>query len=246
MNLENEINKYITFTASLIDSMALSMNGEDILQYSSYEVYMRKYNSLIEELIRCKIIENIGLLDYYNLEKLPSKFDTIPMQQKGYFESVYTNLKILKNLLENMMGIKKNKVLEIKDFFKANLRKAVFNLPEKEIEIQNIMEQLLIGKGFEKGIHYDRETGRIKISIKEVIPDFIFPKLGLALEVKLSKTTTKSKAIVDEINADILAYSKEYNSILFLVYDLGSIRDIDEFKNDLESYDNVSIIVIKH
>jgi hypothetical protein len=52
---------------------------------------------------------------------------------------------------------------------------------------------LLIGRGFTKGIDYDRETGRVKVSIKEVVPDFVFPKLGLALEVKLS--TDKDKAM---------------------------------------------------
>jgi len=98
----------------------------------------------------------------------------------------------------------------------------------------------------EKGVDYDREVGRVKVSIKEVVPDFIFQKLGLALEIKLSKTTTKSKAIVDEINADIMSYAKEYRSIIFLLYDLGSIRDEAEFKGDLEVNDAVSVIVIKH
>ena len=70
----------------------------------------------------------------------------------------------------------------------------------------------------EKGVDYDREVGRVKVAIKEVVPDFIFQKLGMALEVKLSKSTSKSKTIIDEINADILSYSKEYRSVLFLIY----------------------------
>lgn len=97
-----------------------------------------------------------------------------------------------------------------------------------------------------KGVDYDRETGRVKVSIKEVVPDFILPKLGLAIEVKLSKDRSKSKIIVDEINADIMSYGKEYASILFIVYDLGSIRDEVEFKRDLEITDGVSLIVVKH
>ncbi len=172
--------------------------------------------------------------------------NTIALQQKNYFDSVHANLSILKAFLENKLGIKEDKVLQIKDFLKANLRRAVFNTPEKEIQIQEIIEQLLIGRGMEKGVDYDREVGRVKIAHKEVIPDFIFQKLGLALEIKLSKSLTKSKEIVDEINADIMSYSKEYNSIIFLVYDLGSIRDENEFKKDLEVNDGISIIVIKH
>ena len=98
----------------------------------------------------------------------------------------------------------------------------------------------------EKGVDYDREVGRVKVSIKEVVPDFILQKLGLAIEVKLSKSATKSRTIVDEINADILAYSKGYRSTLFVIYDLGSIRDESEFKNDLEIHEGVSVVIVKH
>ena len=66
------------------------------------------------------------------------------------------------------------------------------------------------------------------------------------IEVKLSKTRPKSKEIVDEINADIRAYGKEYAFILFIVYDLGTIRDEIEFKQDLEVADDVTVIVVKH
>lgn len=52
--------------------------------------------------------------------------------------------------------------------------------------------------------------------------------------------------MVDEINADIAAYSKGYRSLFFVVYDLGYIRDEIEFRHDLETAGNVSIIVVKH
>jgi REase_DpnII-MboI len=84
--------------------------------------------------------------------------------------------------------------------------------------------QLLIGRGLAKGIDYDREVGQVKVSIKEVIQDFILPKLSLAIEVKLAKTDTKARSIVDEINADIQAYGRKYDQILFIVHDVGSIR----------------------
>ena len=68
--------------------------------------------------------------------------------------------------------------------------------------------------------------------------------LNLAIEIKLSKTKTKSKEIVDQINADIQAYGKEYANQIFIVYDLGSIRDEEEFKKDLDNNENISLIVI--
>jgi uncharacterized membrane protein len=98
----------------------------------------------------------------------------------------------------------------------------------------------------QRGSDYDRETGRVKVSIKEVVPDFILPKLGLALEVKLTKHEQRAKEVVDEINADIRAYSQRYQAILFLVYDLGTIRDETEFRQGLEQVGSVEVLVVKH
>jgi hypothetical protein len=78
------------------------------------------------------------------------------------------------------------------------------------------------------------------------VPDFILPKLSLAFEVKLAKTETKAKAIVDEINADIQAYGRTYERILFAVYDLGTIRDTLEFTRGLEISNGTEVIVVKH
>ena len=66
----------------------------------------------------------------------------------------------------------------------------------------------MIGRGFSRGIDYEREKGRVKVSIKEVVPDIIFPRLSLAIEVKLCRDQSKARRIVDEINADIQAYEK--------------------------------------
>ena len=98
----------------------------------------------------------------------------------------------------------------------------------------------------EKGIDYDREVGRVKISSKEVIPDFNLDKINLAIEVKYTDNNTKTKSIIDQINADILSYSKRYKFIFFIVYDKGTIRDELEFKKDLETMDGTYILIVKH
>jgi hypothetical protein len=79
---------------------------------------------------------------------------------------------------------------------------------------------------------------------RSIVP--FFPHLKLCLEAKLSKSTNKLRAIVDEINADIRAYSTRYERQLYTVYDLESIRDEPEFKRDLETAPGVSVIVVKH
>lgn len=246
-NKTDKLKELLSFTNSLLISMEQSIKStpeSNVWKHSSYKIYVRKYNQLIDEL--SKINESTTLLDYYDLAKIPSSSNTVASQQKNYFDSVHSNLQMLKAFLEGKVGFTEDKILQIKDFLVSNLRRATFKSPDREIEVQDTIEQLFIGKGMMKGVDYDREVGRIKISIKEVIPDFILPKLGLAVEVKLSKSKTKSKTIVDEINADIMSYSKQYSSILFLIYDIGSIRDELEFKDDLEINDGVSVIIIKH
>jgi hypothetical protein len=223
---------------------AARSNPADVWRHASYRQYMRKYNDMVSY-IRT-IIPIHAPIDVYNMEKIRSSTNTIAVVQKEYFESVHANLSILEAYLTAKVDLPAEKAEGLRHFFEANLRKAVFEIPTHEREIQNAVEQLLIGRGFVKGIDYDREVGRVKVSMKEVVPDFILPKLSLAIEVKLAKTDTKARAIVDEINADIRAYGKAYNNILFVVYDLGTIRDTLEFTRDLETACGVEVIIVKH
>lgn len=237
---------FLAAAEALRDSMIESVrsNGDSAWKYGGYKVFMRKYNHLVQAVAKLVPVDTV--VDLYNLDGVPNIGNTVALQQKELFDSVFANLSILRSFLELKVDVKTDRIQGLTDFLQANLRRVLFSEPEREVEVQNAVEQLLIGRGLVKGVGYDRETGRVKVSIKEATPDFILPKLGMALEVKLSKDKTKSKAIVDEINADIMAYGRKYASILFVVYDLGSIRDEVEFKRDLEVADGVSIIIVKH
>ncbi len=39
---------------------------------------------------------------------------------------------------------------------------------------------------------------------------------------------------------------KKYSQLLFVVYDMGTIRDEDEFKTDIDNKDNIQIVIVKH
>ena len=52
--------------------------------------------------------------------------------------------------------------------------------------------------------------------------------------------------MIEEINADITAYKKEYKNILFVIYDIGIIRDESEIKRDIEKTEGVHAIIVKH
>ncbi|MFC2119191.1 hypothetical protein ACFLSY_11165 [Bacteroidota bacterium] len=249
--MSNPNEKKLKELASFVDAIMISMrqsitvsHKEGFMKYASFKEFMRKYNQIAKE--ARKIVDLIPVLVSYNLDKVKGSFDTLPSRQKQYFDSVYTNFSILKCAIENKLDLRYDEIINMGYFIQSNLRKVIFSKPEKEIEVQNGIEQLFIGKGLNKGIDYGRETGRVKVSIKEVVPDFILYKLNLAIEVKLSKNKTKSKIIVDEINSDIQSYGKVYSNILFIIYDLESIRDEEEFINDLDNKENIKVIIVKH
>ena len=128
---------------------------------------------------------------------------------------------------------------------KSRLRAVIFEKPQREVEVQNAIESLLLGRGLSKGSDYDRETGKFEFSGKEYIPDFIIPKLQLCIEVKLLRDGRKSK-VIEEISADITAYAKQYERQLFVVYDLGVIQNEEEFRRDIVNAGNVKLIIVKH
>lgn len=248
---DRKLRKYLSYTKAVMDAMEMSIRGYEqdamrVWRFSSYREYIKKYNDLIGDILETGTELDVSHFEFYELHKIPTNTNTIAMQQKQYFDSVYTNFSILRSYLENALDLKKDETLSFKDFFQANLRRAVIHAPQNETDVQDIIEQLLIGRGLTKGIDYDRETGRVKVSIKEVVPDFVIHRLNMALEIKLSKDKGRSKSIVDEINADIKAYSKKYARQLYIVYDMGSIRDENEFKNDLDNAEDISVIIVKH
>ena len=238
--------RFLATANALLSSMetSLRLDPTDVWRYGGYKQYIRKYNQLVRAIAQVEPIDTI--IDLYDEEKTPGAASTIACQQKELFESVHANLSVLRAWLEEHAGVRDQAVDNLKNFLQASLRSALHHPPENEATVQDALETLLIGRGLLKGQDYDRETGRVKVSVKECIPDFIFPRLGLALEVKLCKDQPRAKQIVDEINADIAAYSKQYRSLLFVVYDLGIIRDEGEFRRDLERAASATVILVKH
>jgi hypothetical protein len=249
MEHKEQLKQLLSNANALLDAMRYSTttaSGDmaNIGNFSSYKMFLRKYNDLAKQ--AAPLLPNTTMLDVFKLENIKGSGDTVWPVQKELFELAYSNTGLLKSLLEGAIGYAEDQTHNLRDFIQANLRRAVFVVPDKEIEIQNGIESLLVGRGMAKGTDYDRETGRVKTSGKESIPDFIFPNLKLCLEVKLLKSADRLRAMVDEINADIRAYGTHYERQFYIVYDLGIIRDEAEFRHDLEDSPGVSVLVVKH
>jgi hypothetical protein len=114
--------------------------------------------------------------------------------------------------------------------------------PVEEKEVKDTIEIMLNSKGYT----FQREKVEIRYSSKGFKPDFTFEDLNALLEVKLCKTDKKEKDIIDEINADIPAYTTKYKNVTFLVYDLGIIRDSELFARDIEKNNpRIKVLIIK-
>lgn len=132
---------------------------------------------------------------------------------------------------------------DLEEYLYNNLRKNIRQEPRKEKEIHNVIEIMLNSKGYA----FKREKTRIHYSNKDYIPDFTFEDLNAVLEIKLCKTDKKEKDIIDEINADIPAYTTRFGNLTFLVYDLGIVRDTDLFRKDIEMNNpRIKVLIIKH
>jgi hypothetical protein len=182
----------------------------------------------------------------FDEKKLGDWANTLWPIQKGLFDQTYSELLILLSLLSEYEVGLQGSVSELSDLLSINLRKVVFSKPEREVEVQNAVETLLVGRGYQKGVHYDRESGRVRFSGKDFIPDFNFHSINTALEIKLLKENSSPSLMVEQLSADIAAYKAGYSRVIFCVYDLGAIRDVHEFQNGLQNTDGVRVCVIKH
>ena len=133
-------------------------------------------------------------------------------------------------------------LLKIMKIAETKLRKVLRAKPQKEREVQEAFENLLIGDD----VPYSRETDSIEYSSKTYTPDFTVPKADLAIEIKLATSPAHEKSLIAEINDDILAYRTKYGNLFFVIYDCGIIRDIDRFVANFEANEAVYVRVVKH
>lgn len=226
-----------------VNEILYNTNAVETARYASYADMARTYNDFAE---RVKAVLNASTMFYtFNLDAIPSWGDTVWPTQKRILEQVLLSARMLMSSLEESVDFVDDEFDNLENFLQSRLRTVIYQRPEKEIDVQNGIESLLLGRGLSKGADYDRESGKFEFSGKEYIPDFIIPKMSLCIEVKLLREGRKSK-IIEEISADITAYKKAYQRQLFVVYDLGVIQNEVEFKRDIEMANGVKVIIVKH
>jgi len=133
-------------------------------------------------------------------------------------------------------------IMKIIKLSECKLRKVIRKEPSNEKEVQDAFEGLLIGAD----VVFSRENDRIEYSSKTYTPDFTMEKAGLAVEIKFCNREEREKQMIAEINDDILAYKTKYGNLVFVIYDVGYIRDVDKFSKNFEDQEGVVVRVVKH
>lgn len=237
--LMSQLKAFCNTIHEILYNQTVSENG----RYTCYKDMALVYNDFVNKVSEISAVSSITYP--FNINKIPERADTTWSTQKRILEQVYLSAKMLLSSLEGSINFMDDEFDNLENFFLSRLRSVVFQKPEKEVEIQNAIESLLLGRGLSKGADFDRESGKFEFSGKEFIPDFTLPKMSLCIEVKLLREGRKSQ-IIEEISADITAYKKHYTRLLFVVYDLGVIQNEIEFKRDIELTEGVKVIIIKH
>jgi uncharacterized protein Yka (UPF0111/DUF47 family) len=123
------------------------------------------YNDIAD---RAQKVMKFGSFYKMNTDEMKSWADTLWPASKSILESVLLSTRLLITTLESNIDFIGEEVDNIENFIKTKLRSAIFEIPSKEKEVQNGIETLFVGKGFGKGIDYDRETGKFNYSGREI------------------------------------------------------------------------------
>jgi hypothetical protein len=207
-----------------------------------------------------QIVKSFRMINYQHTEKFeyyPGRFNTTLniLNLKAYRRG----LEIAQGVLEFALGLLNRKgidavyegkdtpkeaseILKILSLIENCLRKTMRRRPEKEIDIQDQLETLFIGAGLE----FTREKERSEYSSKTYQPDFVFAKIDTVVEVKFCNSDAREKQLIGEINDYIVAFKTKYPNLIFVVYDLGKIRDSNQFKKNFEEQGSVIVKIIKH
>lgn len=205
--------------------------------------YAKRYNLLREKAIALRIKGSETFLPELSEELVKFGWTNDHFKRVRWFDEIEVAINQMVGFLEVVQKDSFRILTNLEEYLFRNLRKNVMQKPLEEKEVKDVIQIMLNSKG----IVFEREKVRISYSSKDFIPDFAFEDLNAVLEVKLCKTDKKEKDIIDEINADIPAYTSRYNNTTFLVYDLGIIRDIDLFRKDIErNSPRIEVLVIKH
>jgi hypothetical protein len=109
---EQKLKEYLLYANALLDSMRASVSRDPagVWKFISYRTYIKKYNALL-----LKVTQEVpadAILDIYDLKQIPDEFNSPGALQQHLFESVFTNLSVLKSFLENKLNMRRDEIIK--------------------------------------------------------------------------------------------------------------------------------------
>ncbi len=221
----------------------LSGTTPDHAKWQASGMFAMLYSTNYRDYVELTSNDDLPSIDY---KRFMNPNDCVWPDLKAVFDLTYASILMFDEMLDQFRAAGISELSDLALFFGKNLRRAIHGKPEKEIDVQDAMESLLIGRGMSKPADYDREAGQNRSSGKDSRPDFIVPNSKVGIEVKLIKDASKRKTIIEQINADIVGYRPKWVNLLFVIYDIQSIQDIPEFIEGFERFQGVRVVVVKH
>lgn len=122
---KDQLKQFLSNATALLDAMRYSTatasgDAANIGRYSSYKMFLRKYNDLVKQ--TAPFLPNTTMLDLFALDKIKGSGDTTWPQQKECFDLAYSNTVLLRSLLEGVLGYAEDETHNLRDFIQANLR----------------------------------------------------------------------------------------------------------------------------
>ncbi len=103
----------------------------------------------------------------------------------------------------------------MKERLQNHLHPSFRSPPNSESEVQNVTFALL--RQIDSSA--EREYRGVRLAGKDFTIDFSLFKNRVGVEVKLIKEKTRLGQIIDEVNANIPAYIKQFARVIFVIYD---------------------------
>jgi hypothetical protein len=212
--------------------------GEDSVLYSSFASLKFRYaGSFVASPYEVDVEKLIE-------QKTHSAFMSDLQSARGILQAAIDQIKQkgIQNVFEGDDVRESNDIVKVLSLVDNGLRKVVRSVPKNEAQIQDALESLFVGAGLE----FSRGKENILYSSKTYVPDFVFNRISTVVEAKLCNRKEREKEIIGEVNDDILAYRTKYGNLIFVVYDVGVIKDVDQFKTGMETGDHVLVRIVKH
>ncbi|MCM1494535.1 MAG: hypothetical protein NC089_01890 [Bacteroides sp.] len=96
--------------------------------------------------------------------------------QKRILEQVLLSAKMLLSSLEESVNFIDDEFDNTENFLQSRIRTVIFQKLEKEVEVQNAIEALLLGRGLAKGIIMTGNLESLNFLGKSIFQILLFPK----------------------------------------------------------------------